>query len=32
MFDSCPIHADVMLVAELQELLAGKLGPIVGDD
>jgi hypothetical protein len=32
MCDSCPIHADVKLVAELQELPAGKLRPVVGDD
>jgi hypothetical protein len=27
-----PVHADVVFVAELQELPASKLGPIVGDD
>jgi hypothetical protein len=27
-----PIHADVKLVAELQELPADELGPVVGDD
>jgi hypothetical protein len=32
MCDSCPIHADVVLVAELEELPAGELGPVVGDD
>jgi hypothetical protein len=32
MFDSRLVHADVMFVAELQELSVGKLGPIVGDD
>jgi hypothetical protein len=30
--DSCPIHADVVVVAKLQELLASKQGAIVGDD
>jgi hypothetical protein len=32
MCGSHPIHTDVVLVAELQELPAGELGPIVGDD
>jgi hypothetical protein len=30
-YDS-PIHADVLVVAKLQEFSAGKLGAIVGDD
>jgi hypothetical protein len=30
-YDS-PIHADVVVVAKLQEFSAGKLGAIVGDD
>jgi hypothetical protein len=30
--DSRPIHEDVVLVAELQELPAGELGPVVDDD
>jgi hypothetical protein len=30
--DGCPIHADVVVVAELQELVACKLGVDVGDD
>jgi hypothetical protein len=32
MCDSRLIHANVVLVTELQELPAGELGPIVGDD
>jgi hypothetical protein len=32
MCDSRPIHTDVVLIAELWELPAGELGPIVGDD
>jgi hypothetical protein len=32
MCDNRPIHADVVLVAELQELPVSKLRPIVGDD
>jgi hypothetical protein len=32
MCDGCTTHADVELVAELQELLASELGPVVGDD
>jgi hypothetical protein len=32
MCDNRPIYADVVLVAELQELPAGELGPIVGGD
>jgi hypothetical protein len=32
MCDTRPIHTDVELVAELQELLAGELRPVVGDD
>jgi hypothetical protein len=32
MCDGRPIHADVVFVAKLQELPAGKLGPFVGDD
>jgi hypothetical protein len=32
MCDGRPVHADVVLVAELQELSASKLGPVVGDD
>jgi hypothetical protein len=32
MRDSCPIHADVVLVAELEEFPASELGPVVGDD
>jgi hypothetical protein len=27
-----PVHTDVVVVAKLQELSAGKLGAIVGDD
>jgi hypothetical protein len=27
-----PVHADVMLIAEIQELSTGELGAIVGDD
>jgi hypothetical protein len=27
-----PVHVDVVLVAELQEFPACKLGPIIGDD
>jgi hypothetical protein len=30
--DSHPIHADVVVVAELQELYASELGAIAGDD
>jgi hypothetical protein len=32
MCDDRPVHADVVFVAKLQELPAGKLGPVVGDD
>jgi hypothetical protein len=32
MCDGRPVHADVVFVLELQELHAGKLGPVVGDD
>jgi hypothetical protein len=32
MCDGHPVRADVVLVAELQELSAGKLGPVVSDD
>jgi hypothetical protein len=32
MCDSCPVHADVVVVTEFQEFLAGELGAIVGDD
>jgi hypothetical protein len=32
MCDGHPIHADVELVTELQELPASKLRPVVGDD
>jgi hypothetical protein len=28
----CPVHVDVELIAELQELSACELGPVVGDD
>jgi hypothetical protein len=28
----CPVHTDVELVAEFQELPARELGPVVGDD
>jgi hypothetical protein len=28
----CPVHVDVELIAELQELSALELGPVVGDD
>ena len=27
-----PVHTDVMLIAEVQELFAGELGAVVGDD
>jgi hypothetical protein len=30
--DGRPIHADVVVVAELQELSTGELGAVVGDD
>jgi hypothetical protein len=30
--DGCPVHADVVVVAELQELPANKLGTVVSDD
>jgi hypothetical protein len=32
MCDGRPVRTDVVLVAELQELSAGKLGPVVSDD
>jgi hypothetical protein len=32
MCDGHPVHADVVLVTELQELSVDKLGPVVGDD
>jgi hypothetical protein len=32
MYNGRPIHTDVVLVAELQELPASELGPVVGDD
>jgi hypothetical protein len=32
MCDDRPVHADVVVVAKLQEFPAGKLGAIVGDD
>jgi hypothetical protein len=32
MCNGCPVHADVVFVTKLQELPAGKLRPIVGDD
>jgi hypothetical protein len=32
MCDSCPVHADVVFVAKLQEFPAGELGAVVGDD
>jgi hypothetical protein len=32
MCNSHPIHADVVLVTELQELPTSELGPIIGDD
>jgi hypothetical protein len=32
MCDGCPVHADVVVVAKLQEFSIGKLGAIVGDD
>jgi hypothetical protein len=28
----CPIHADVVIIAEPEELLAGELCAVVGDD
>jgi hypothetical protein len=30
--DGHPIHADMVIVAELQEFYAGELGAVVGDD
>jgi hypothetical protein len=30
--DGRPVHADVVVITKLHELLAGKLGAIVGDD
>jgi hypothetical protein len=32
MCDGCPVHADVVFVAKLQEFPTGKLGVVVGDD
>jgi hypothetical protein len=32
MCNGCSVHTDVVVVAKLQELSAGKLGAIVGDD
>jgi hypothetical protein len=32
MCDGRPVHTDVVFVAKFQELPAGKLGPVVGDD
>jgi hypothetical protein len=29
---SCPVHTDVELIAEFQELPARELGPVVGND
>ena len=28
----CPIHADMVIIAEPEEFLAGELGAIIGDD
>jgi hypothetical protein len=32
MCDGCPVHADVVFVAKLQEFPASKLGAVAGDD
>jgi hypothetical protein len=32
MSNGCPIYPDVVVVMEVQELLPGEQGPIVGDD
>jgi hypothetical protein len=32
MCNGCRVHADVVVVAKLQELSAGKLGAVVSDD